>query len=181
MADIDDRRRDIEAQINKLSGDTARRYREQLNYLNQNTAALSEFDDLLSLVNDRISALSEGFGGIVSQLTGIVNELKNVDVNSKDITKTFSSLRSVAQKLKYDQQGITDLNKDQLKQEKSKIKILQDQLKVSYDEALAKQRTNQILTEQETAILNAYNIQTKQFDIIEDINALLDDRIKREN
>lgn len=181
MADIDDKRRDIEAQINKLSGDTARRYRDQLNILNQNNAALSEFDDLLSVVNDRVSALSEGFGGIVSQLTGIVNELKNVDVNSKDITKAFSSLRSVAQKLKYDQQGITDLNKDQLKQEKSKIKILQDQLKVSYDEALAKQKTNQILTEQETAILNAYNIQTKQFDIIEDINALLDNRIEKEN
>jgi hypothetical protein len=178
MADIDDRRRDIEAQINKLSGDTARHYQNQLNTLNQNNASLSEFDTLLSLVNDRVTALSEGFSSIESQLTAIVSELKHVNTNSKDITKAFVGLRSIAQKLKYDQQGITDLNKDQLKQEKSKIKILQDQLKVAAELAIRKEQNGETLTEQEEAAKLAYQ---GQFSIIADINALLDKRIELEN
>ena len=62
MADANDKRRDIEAQIAKLSGDTAKRYRELLNILVQNNAELSEFDELLIDVNNRVSAISDGFG-----------------------------------------------------------------------------------------------------------------------
>ena len=178
MADANEKRRDIEAQIAKLSGDTARRYRELLNILVQNNAALSEFDELLIDVNNRTSAISDGFGSIESQLNGIVNELKNANSSSKDITRAFSNLRSVAQKLKYDQQGITDLNKDQLKQEKSKIKILQDQLKVLAEEAKKKEDAGERLTEQEASVIAAYKT---QFSIIEDINAALDERIKQED
>lgn len=178
MADANDKRRDIEAQINKLSGDTAKYYRDQLNTLIRTNAALTDYDLLLSDVNDRVSAISDGFGEIESQLNGIVNELKSANSASKDITKAFSSLRSVAQKLKYDQQGITDLNEDQLKKEKSKIKILHDQLKVLAEEAKRKKNTGEALTEQEQAAISAYDT---QFDIIKDINALLDDRIEQEN
>jgi hypothetical protein len=177
MAAADDKRREIEAQINKLSGDTARYYRDQLNTLTRSNAALSEYNILLSDVNDRVSAISEGFGGIHSQLTAIVSELKNTNTNAKDITSAFSGLRSVAQKLKHDQQGITDLNKDQLKKEKSKIKILQDQLKAAAEIAKEKQRTGQALSEQEQAVLAA---EQAQYSIISDINALLDERIKQE-
>ena len=181
MADANDKRKEIEAQINKLSGDTAKRYRELLSILVQNNAALSEFDELLIDVNNRTEALSEGFGSIESQLNGIVNELKSANSSSKDITKTFSNLRSVAQKLKYDQQGITDLNKDQLKKEKSRIKILQDQLKVLAKQAQEKKNAGEALTEQEAAAVAAYNAQKDQFSVIEDINALLDERIKQES
>jgi hypothetical protein len=180
MADANDKRKEIEAQINKLSGDTAKRYRELLNILVENNAALFEFDELLIDVNNRTEALSEGFGSIESQLNGIVNELKNVNSSSKDITQVFSNLRSVAQKLKYDQQGITDLNKDQLKKEKSKIKILQDQLKILAKQAQEKKIAGEALTEQEAAAAAAYDAQKDQFSIIEDINALLDERIKQE-
>ena len=155
MADANDKRKEIEAQINKLSGDTAKRYRELLSILVQNNAALSEFDELLIDVNNRTEALSEGFGSIESQLNGIVNELKSANSSSKDITKTFSNLRSVAQKLKYDQQGITDLNKDQLKKEKSRIKILQDQLKVLAKQAQEKKDAGEALTEQEASAVAA--------------------------
>lgn len=177
MADANDKRRDIEAQINKLSGDTAKYYRDQLNTLIRTNAALTDYDLLLSDVNDRVSAISDGFGEIESQLNGIVNELKSANSASKDITKAFSSLRSVAQKLKYDQQGITDLNEDQLKKEKSKIKILHDQLKVLAKEAKRKEDIGEALTEQEIAVIAAYDT---QFDIIKDINAALDNRIKKE-
>jgi len=94
MADANDKRKEIEAQINKLSGDTAKRYRELLSILVQNNAALSEFDELLIDVNNRTEALSEGFGSIESQLNGIVNELKSANSSSKDITKTFSNILS---------------------------------------------------------------------------------------
>ena len=178
MASADDKRRDIEAQINKLSGDTARRYRDQLDVLVQNNAALSEFDDLLVDVNNRVSAISEGFAGVESQLNSIVSELKHANTNSKDITKSFTSLRSIAQKLKYDQQGINELSSDQLKKEKSRIKILQDQLKVAAQQALEKQQNFQILTAQEDAVLRA---EQEQYEVIRDINALLDERIKQED
>jgi len=178
MASADDKRRDIEAQINKLSGDTARRYRDQLDILVQNNAALSEFDDLLVDVNNRVSAISEGFAGVESQLNSIVSELKHANTNSKDITKSFTSLRSIAQKLKYDQQGINELSSDQLKKEKSRIKILQDQLKVAAQQAREKQQNYQILTAQEDAVLRA---EQEQYGVIRDINALLDKRIEQED
>ena len=177
MADINDKRREIEAQINKLSGDTAKYYRDQLDTLNRTSTTLADFNNLLIDVNNRVSALSDGFGSIVDQLTKIVDELKSVDVNSKDITRSFSGLRSIAQKLKYDQQEITDLSKDQLKKEKSKIKILQEQLKASADLAKEKQRAGQALSEQERAVLAA---EQSNYSIIKDINALLDERIEQE-
>ena len=177
MAAADDKRRELETQINKLSGDTARRYRDQLNLLVQQNAALSEFDDLLIDVNNRVSSMSEGFAGVESQLKAIVDELKNVDSNSRDITQSFSGLRSISQKLKYDQQGITDLNLDQLKQEKSKVKILQEQLKFTADEVKKKIAVGEAITEQENALLQAENL---QFDVIQQINALLDARIEQE-
>jgi hypothetical protein len=177
MATADDKRRELEEKINKLSGDTAKRFRDQLNLLVQQNAALSEFDDLLIDVNARVSAMSEGFGGVESQLKAIVDELKNVDSNSRDITKSFSGLRSISQKLKYDQQGITDLNLDQLKQEKSKVKILQEQLKFTADEVKKKIEAGEAITKQENALLQAEKL---QYDVIQQINALLDARIEQE-
>jgi archaellum component FlaC len=178
MADKDDLRKQIETQISKLSGDTAKAYRDQLTALNAlTTTSLPAYQQLLNNINDTISDMSEGFEGIRSQLTGIVNELSRADTNSKDITKSFIGLRSVAQKLKYDQQGITDLNHDQLKQEKSKVKILQEQLRAAAKIAQDKEDAGEALTEQENAVLLA---QKEQFKVITSLNALLDKRIQQE-
>jgi archaellum component FlaC len=178
MASRDDLRKQIEAQIAQLSGDTAQAYREHLNALNAITStSLPAYQQLLDNINDTVADMSEGFEGIRSQLTGIVNELSRTDTNSKDITKSFTGLRSIAQKLKYDQQGITDLNKDQLKQEKSKIKILQEQLRVAAKTAQEKKDAGERLTVQEDAILAAQN---GQLQVITSLEALLDKRIQQE-
>jgi len=178
MASTDDLRRQIEAQIAQLSGDTAQAYRDQLNALNVVTStSLPAYQQLLDNINDTVADMSEGFEGIRSQLTGIVNELNRADTNSKDITKSFTGLRSIAQKLKYDQQGITDLNKDQLKQEKSKVKILQEQLKAAAKIAQDKKDAGESLTVQEEAVLAA---QVDQFKVIKSLEALLDKRIQQE-
>jgi len=178
MADKDDLRRQIEAQISKLSGDTAKAYREHLTALNTiTTTSLPAYQQLLDNINDTVSDMSEGFEGIRSQLTGIVDELGRSNTNSKDITKSFVGLRSIAQKLKYDQQGITDLSKDQLKQEKSKVKVLQEQLKTAAKEAQRKIDAGEAITEQENAVLIA---QGESFKVITSLNALLDKRIEQE-
>ena len=178
MADKDDLRRQIEAQISKLSGDTAKAYRDHLTALNAiTTTSLPAYQQLLNNINDTVSDMSEGFEGIRSQLTGIVDELGRSNTNSKDITKSFVGLRSIAQKLKYDQQGITDLSKDQLKQEKSKVKVLQEQLKTAAKEAQRKIDAGEAITEQENAVLIA---QGESFKVITSLNALLDKRIEQE-
>ena len=177
MATPDDLRRQIETQIAQLSGDTAQHYRDQLDLLNSQNASLARYQQTLRDINRTVSDTLTGFASIESQLQDIVDELKDTNSLSKEITKSFSGLRSIAQKLKYDQQGITDLNKDQLKQEKSKVKILQDQLKVAAAQVREKLAAGEALSIQEQAVLDAEN---EQYDVIQQINKELDERIKQE-
>ena len=177
MADKNEIKKQIEIQIEKLSGETAQHYKDQLDSLNRQNASLDRYKQTLGDVNNTVYEMSSSFSKIQSQLTGIVNELKNSNSNSRDIVRSFEGLRSIAQKLKNDQQGITDLNLEQLKKEQSKIKVLQEQLKTSANIARDKLSSGERITDQEQAILNA---ESEQLKIIKEINEALDERIEKE-
>lgn len=177
MADKNEIKKQIEIQISKLSEETAQHYRDQLELLNRQNASLDRYKQTLGDVNNAVYEISSNFSKIKSQLDGIVTELKNSNSNSRDIVRSFEGLRSIAQKLKNDQQGITDLNLEQLKKEQSKVKVLQEQLAVSANIARDKIAKGETITAQEQAILSA---ETENLDIIEQINEALDERIKKE-
>jgi chromosome condensin MukBEF ATPase and DNA-binding subunit MukB len=169
----DDLRKKIEEQILKLSGKSAENYREQLKALNAVNASLDAYQSTLEDISDRIADQNQGFAGLLSELEGINDELEKGDKYIKNSTKSLSGLESIASKLKSDQRGYTDLNKKQLKQEQSKLKILQDQFKAAAE--TIKKRGAQ--TPQEHAIIAAYE---EQNDVFTRTNNLLNDRLEEE-
>jgi hypothetical protein len=174
MADKDDVILKIKEQISRLDKESAKSYKEQLKGLNGINAELSTYQDLLENINTQIYDQSQGFAGLLKEIEGINDELSIQNKFYKDATKSLRGLESIASKLKNDQKGYTDLNKSQLKQEQSKLKILHEQAK-SAAEAI-KNRGAQ--NDEEKAILEGYK---DQFSIFERTNALLQDRIKEED
>jgi len=188
MAEKDDVILKIKEKIAKLDQDSAKAYREQLKALKDNNSALETYKNLLEDVDTRIEDQSQGFAGLLSEIKKINEELGNESKLVKDATRAFKGLESIASKLKNDQKGYTDLNKEQLKQEKSKLKILAEQARAAAKQIAIDKKIVDLtkinladihdLSEEERAILTAAQ---ENFSIYERTNKLLEDRIKEEN
>jgi hypothetical protein len=188
MAEKDDVILKIKEKIAKLDQDSAKAYREQLKALKDNNSALETYKNLLEDVDTRIEDQSRGFAGLLSEIKKINEELGNESKLVKDATRAFKGLESIASKLRDDQKGYTDLNKEQLKQEKSKLKILAEQARAAakqiaidkgiVDLAHVNLAFRHDLSEEERALLTAAQ---ENFSIYERTNKLLEDRIKEEN
>jgi hypothetical protein len=173
MAEKDDVILKIKEKIAQLDKDAAKSYKEQLKALNDNNAALNTYKTLLGNINDEVEDQLQGFAGLLKEIKGINDELEKEGKYVRDATKAFRGLESIASKLKNDQKGYTDLNKEQLKQERSKLKILEDQFK----EAAKILQQQSLRTPQEEAIVAAYEDQNNQF---QRNLKLLEKRIKEE-
>jgi hypothetical protein len=92
-------------------------------------AAVGAMTDALEEAKDRAADLSEGFKGIEAELNGILDELGKGNSALALAKKSLSSIRDIAQKLKYDEAGIADLNRKQLLSQQDKLKIGQKNLK----------------------------------------------------
>ena len=177
----------IKEEISRLDKATAKAYQDQLKGLDAINTDLDTYKKLLSNIKDDVADLNKGFAGILKEINSIVAELEKGNKSTKDATKAFKGLESIVQKLKYDQQGYNDLNLNQLKQEQSKLKILENQAR-NAAKRLAEEKgivdlanTNlafrRDLTEEEEAILRAAK---EGFTVYEDTNKLLEERIKLE-
>ena len=165
---------EIKKKIAELDRESAKGYRDQLKSLNANNASLEAYNLLLENATTRIDDQKSGFNGLLQEIKGVNDELQNGNKHVRDTTKAFRGLESIASKLRSDQMGYTDLNKSQLKQEQSKLKILADQAKASAEAIKIRGAS----TPQEKTILKGYEEQFSQF---ERTNNLLKDRIKEEN
>lgn len=146
---------------------------ETLRTYEQTNTSLDQYLQLLSDVSTQVHDQQQGFAGILGEIKAINDELKKEDKYTKDATKSLSGLESIAAKLKNDQKGYTDLNQKQLQQEKSKLKILQDQFRESAENI----KKRGVQNEQEAAILAAYE---EQEGVFYRVNALLNERIELE-
>ena len=171
--DKDDLRKKIEEQISKLSGKSVENYKEKLKALNAINASLDAYKTTLEDISDRIADQSQGFAGLLEEIQGINEELVKEGKFTRDATKALSGLESIASKLKSDQKGYNDLNQKQLQQEKSKLKILQDQ----FEESAKRIKQRGAQNAQEQAIIDAYE---EQNSIFQRTNDLLDERIEQE-
>ena len=178
----------IAEKLSKLNQSSAKAYRQQLNALNNNNSALETFQNLLEDINTRIEDQSHGFSGLLKQIKKINEELGKENKSVNDATKAFRGLESIASRLKDDQKGYTDLNIKQLKQEKSKLKSLEDQAKeaakqIAIDKGIVDlANTNlsdvQDLSDVHRAILTAAQ---ENFSVYKRTNELLKERIEEEN
>lgn len=188
MAEKDDIILKIKEKIAQLDQDSAKAYREQLKALKDNNSALETYKNLLEDVDTRIEDQYRGFAGLLIEIKKINEELGKENKHIKDATRAFRGLESIASKLRDDQKGYTDLNKEQLKQEKSKLKSLTEQAQAAakqiaidkgiVDLAHVDLAFRHDLSEEERALLTAAQ---ENFSIYERTNKLLEDRIKEEN
>jgi hypothetical protein len=174
MAEKDDVILKIKEKIAKLDKDSAKSYKEQLKGLNEINAALNTYENLLENINTSIDDQQQGFQGLLKEISAINEELQNEGKYVRDATKAFRGLESIASKLKNDQKGYTELNKEQLLQEKSKLKILADQARLTAEAIKNRGAQN----DKERAILQGYEDEFSQF---ERTNKLLEARIKQED
>jgi len=187
MADKDEIKKRIKEEIARLDKESAKAYQEKLKALNAINASLDTYESLLSNIKNEVADINKGFSGILGEIKAIVGELEKGNKSTKDVTKAFKGLESIASKLKYDQQGYNELSLEQLKNEKSKLGILENQARAAAKQLaqdkgivdLAKTNLSfrRDLTDEERAILEAAK---EGFTIYEETNKLLKERIKEE-
>lgn len=159
--------------------------------------AQAAVDTLTRSVNQAIRdarALEEGFGGIADSVRAIVDELGKSKTPLNLARSAFKVIEESARKLKYDQQGLSDLNKKQLENEIKKQKIAQqavrDQaMRIMQDNslltlsggmlenALARRIAARQITEEEAGIVRAAK---EGFPIFDEINNKMQDRLDKE-
>jgi hypothetical protein len=187
MAEKDEIQKRIKEEIARLDKASAKAYRDQLKGLDAINASLDTYQSLLNNIKDDVADIDKGFSGILSEIKAIVGELEKGNKSTRDATKAFKGLESIASKLKYDQQGYNDLNLDQLKTEKRKLGVLENQARAAAKQ-LAREKgivslahTNlafrRDLSEEERAILTAAK---EGFTVYERTNQLLGKRIEEE-
>jgi len=150
-------------------------------------AAIQSATDALREAQRAADELKEGFRGIQDELDGILQEIVKGYKATDIAKKSLSSVRDIAQKLKYDQAGIYELNRKQLLAVQDKQKIAEKELR-DQSERLAKEKgivdlskTNlkfiKNLSDDERAILE---MAQNEFDVLDRSNRLLNQRILKE-
>ena len=134
----------------------------------------------LDVVETQLEDLGKSAKGVFTQFSGIVGEIKNTNQSLNLGNKAIKSMQDVAEKLKNDQQGITDLNKKDLsiliqkqKQSVSNLDIANKALKNQIDRGLLEGKE----------LENAKNLiaeREKEATAISDLNKLLQERLEEE-
>jgi len=131
--------------------------------------------------------LEEGFGGIAASVGKIVAELANSRTPLNLATSAFKRIEESVKKLKYDQQGLSDLNKKQLQDEIKKQGIAQQTIREQAQELAQEKGIVDItkvhlgfrrdLSVAERAILEGLK---EGFPIFDEINDKLSKRLEKE-
>jgi hypothetical protein len=134
----------------------------------------------LDVVETQLEDLGKSAKGVFTQFSNIVGEIKKSNQNLNLGNKAISSLQGIAEKLKNDQQGITELNKKDLltllqkqKQAVSNLDIANKALKNQIDRGLLEgkelENAKSLVAERE-----------KEATAISDLNKLLQKRLEEE-
>ena len=130
MAKLDELIKQIEtlrADYAALTGKPAALF--DVNNIEQANAAIQSLEDGIDVAQRKAADLEAGFGGIYEQLKAITGELGKQPREAEKVTRAYKGSQNIAEKLKYDQQGILDLNKKDLENIAGKLKTLKDQAK----------------------------------------------------
>jgi len=149
--------------------------------------AIRVLTDAIDTASERASRFGDGFASVQQDLQAIVGELQKSNNAQNLATKALKGTQDIAQKLKYDQQDISRLSLKELEQYKEKLKQQQSEAKFQA-EILAREkgivdinrvnlRFRRDLTDSERSILEGLKA---GLPVYEDINTLLEGRIKKE-
>lgn len=196
MANLDDLRKQIEklrADYTALVGKPAALF--DVNNIDQANAAIQSLEDGIDVAKRKAADLEAGFGGIYDQLKAITSELGKQPKEAERVTRAYKGSQNIAEKLKYDQQGILDLNKKDLENIAGKLKTLKEQAKEGanqikqgkeleglddkqFEARLKLLRETKLISEEEEAILRA---QKAGFPVLNELINKNKERLKLEN
>jgi DNA repair ATPase RecN len=94
-------------------------------------ATIRQLESGLRDVRSRVQDIDRDMGGVVSAFQSTLDAIKKQNSAIGKSAKALSGLQSIAQKLLYDQQGITKLNEKQLKNLKEQAKQKYSDLQAS--------------------------------------------------
>lgn len=135
-----------------------------------NIKTLEEANTVLKGLKTEVSELTGNFGDLTTTLKNIVSEISRGDTATKDATKSYKGLVSIAQKMQYEEEGIYEYNVKQLKNLHEQAKTQLTNLK----EAANRLSTTKNLTKEGRAILEALN---DQFSIEESLLRGIEERL----
>jgi len=128
MAEIDDIKKQIN-DLNKRIGELGGDFKTNID------AYISSFGNGIDAANKALKEMRKTFDGLDTDVNYFYNALKNISRElkgqkefNKDIAKSYSNLSSIANKLKYDQDGIQTLSKKELQNLQKKVQIQQTDL-----------------------------------------------------
>ena len=138
--------------------------------------------------------ITNTFADLQKQIKGILSELKGQENLSKSITKEFQKQENIVTKLKYDQEGLDQLNLKELQALKKKQQISSNIIKEkgkeltnskslnglsdnAFELEVKRLKAKEQLTEEEEALIRGAR---EGFSITKEINDEIDKRIKKE-
>jgi hypothetical protein len=176
---------DLREQYLKLTAKPAALF--QVNNIQDAEKAVDTLNKAVSQAREEARRLDEGFGGIADSVRAIVNELNKSRTPLNLATNAFKQIEESARKLKFDQQGLNDLNKKQLEDEVKKQKIAQQTireqaLRLAQEKGIVDISKDNLslrrdLSNAEREILEALK---EGFPLFDEINDKLDKRLDKE-
>ena len=138
--------------------------------------------------------ITNTFADLQKQIKGILSELKGQENLSKSITKEFQKQENIVTKLKYDQEGLDQLNLKELQSLKKKQQISSNIIKEkgkeltnskslnglsdnAFELEVKRLKAKEQLTDEEEALIRGAR---EGFSITKEINDEIDKRIKKE-
>ena len=116
----------LKKQLKDISGQTVN---FNVTGITEANTAIRSLNALIKEANKKAEELEEGWGGIAKSIQSSNAEMTKMSGASHIAIKNFSSLQSIAEKLKYNQQDIYKLNVEDLEKLKSKAAVNQQEIK----------------------------------------------------
>jgi hypothetical protein len=126
MADIDDIKQ-LQDEFKKLN-EQVRAAKGQ--YFEDIPKTVNDLKSSIKFLSDELASLKTTFGDLSKIFKNTLDDLKGFDSTSSSINKSFRTLGGLADKLRYDSEGITDLSKKELINLQTRAKIEVSNLKI---------------------------------------------------
>jgi hypothetical protein len=157
-------------------------------------AAIGQINVGLRDAKKQLQEATDGAQGLYAALKATVNELKNTNSSVKDSVRSYNKLGNLAQQLRDDQKGISELNMKDLKSIQSKLesevqnlRVATDAARLRKDELISKARAvglsiqeREEFTKLNRTIAANNNLLNDQDSILEDMRKQVQERLELE-
>ena len=162
---------------------------------------IEKLEIALTGITKQANDLEKGFGGIAAVIGASLAEMNKQNTATNRTVKAMRSLSSIAESLKHDQSGLYELSLKELESKRDKAEILSQEaksqavlVKQKYNEITLDKNGNQLSEDELNVKLESLGIskselktiqeivaaKKEEFDILDDLNAKIEERIQKE-